>query len=275
VSSLSAITIGIDPTIELGPITLAWHGLTIVLGILAGAAVAASDLRRRRLSTEPLHGLVLCVTAGALLGGRAFYLAEHGQLTQPSAWLGSHGFTFNGGLIAAAAATAAYVWRQRLSAVYLDTLAAALPLGILIGRIGDVINGEHYGPPTDSPLGVRNAHPDALVPSPDVAYHSGGLYEVLLAALVLAVVWPLRNRLRAPTATVWLVLALLAAGRFLEFFLRSDSATGPLGLTTAQWTSAAMFAVALAAAGRLIVKPQMSGDRSLAIRGSRAAPPSA
>jgi phosphatidylglycerol:prolipoprotein diacylglycerol transferase len=97
----------------------------------------------------------------------------------PSAWLGTRGFTFNGGLIAAAAATAIYVWRRRLAPTYLDALAVGLPLGVLIGRIGDVINGEHYGPPTDSVLGVRNTHPDASVSSPELAYHSGGLYEVL------------------------------------------------------------------------------------------------
>ena len=33
---LSTITIGIDPTIEIGPLTLAWHGITIALGILIG-----------------------------------------------------------------------------------------------------------------------------------------------------------------------------------------------------------------------------------------------
>jgi phosphatidylglycerol:prolipoprotein diacylglycerol transferase len=111
-----------------------------------------------------LYGLVLCVTAGALVGGRLFFLAEHGELLHPSSWLGSRGFTFNGGLVAAAAATAAYVRRRRLAPAYLDALAVALPLGVLIGRIGDVINGEHYGPPTDALLGVRNTHPGASVP---------------------------------------------------------------------------------------------------------------
>jgi hypothetical protein len=43
-------------------------------------------------------------------------------------------------------------------------------------------------------LGVRNTHPDADVPSPDVAYHSGGLHEVLLGLIVFAIVWPLRDR---------------------------------------------------------------------------------
>jgi phosphatidylglycerol:prolipoprotein diacylglycerol transferase len=179
----------------------------------------------------------------------------------PSAWLGTRGFTFNGGLIAAAAATAIYVWRRRLAPTYLDALAVGLPLGVLIGRIGDVINGEHYGPPTDSVLGVRNTHPDASVSSPELAYHSGGLYEVLLAGLVLAITWPLRDRLRAPTAMVWLVLAPFSAGRFVEFFLRSDSPAGPLALTTAQWTSVAIFAFAVAAAGRLLVASRRDRGR--------------
>jgi hypothetical protein len=71
-TTLAAITIGIDPTIDIGPVTLAWHGLTIALDILAGAAVAARDLHRRGLGAEPLYALLLCVTAGALVSGRVF-----------------------------------------------------------------------------------------------------------------------------------------------------------------------------------------------------------
>ena len=123
-------------------------------------------------------------------------------------------------------------------------VAFGLPLGIAIGRVGDVINGEHYGPATDFFLGVRNTHPDADVPSPDVAYHSGGLYEVLIAAVVFAIVLALRPRLRRPTAMTWLVIALLALGRFVEFFVRSDSDEAALGLEVAQWTSLALITAA-------------------------------
>jgi len=108
-----------------------------------------------------------------------------------------------------------------------------------------VINGEHYGPATDFFLGVRNTHPDALTPSPELAYHSGGLYEVLLGVVIFAIVWPLRDRLRRPTALTWTVLALLAAGRFVEFFVRSDSDQLALGLVTAQWTSVGLMIVAV------------------------------
>jgi phosphatidylglycerol---prolipoprotein diacylglyceryl transferase len=242
------ITIGIDPTIELGPVTIAWHGLTIAVGILIGSLAAAYDARRRGLDPQRLYAIAMIVVVGALVGGRAFYLLEHGRLDDAGAWFASTGFTFWGGFIAAGLGIAYYVWRQRLTGFYLDAIAAGLPLGIAVGRIGDVINGEHYGPATDFFLGVRNTHPEALTPSSELAYHSGGLYEVLIGAIVFAIAWPLRKRLKPPLALMWLVIALLAAGRFVEFFLRSDSADLALGLETAQWTSLALLAVALVGA---------------------------
>ena len=244
----SVITIGIDPTIEIGPISLAWHGLTIAIGIVVGGVVAAFYARRRGLETERLYVIGLILVIGALVGGRAFYLLEHGRLDDLGGWFGTTGFTFYGGFIAAALGIVYYVRRERLSLFYLDAVAAGLPLGIAIGRIGDVINGEHYGPATDFLLGVRNTHPDALTPNPDLAYHSGGLYEVLIAAIVFAIAWPLRKRLKRPLALMWLVIALFAVGRFFEFFLRSDSADLALGLEIAQWTSLLLLAVAAAGA---------------------------
>ena len=245
---LATITVGIDPTIELGPLTLAWHGLTIAIGIVAGGLVAGREARRRGLDPEPLQTVGFILVVAALVGARLFYLAEHGQLLEPSEWLGTRGFTFYGGFIAAALAIVAYIWRRGLSLSYLDVIAVALPLGLAIGRIGDVINGEHYGAATDFFLGVKNTHPEADVPSNDVAYHSGGLYEVIIGAVVFAVVWPLRKRLTRPTSMMWIVIGLLAAGRFVEFYVRSDSETVALGLETAQWTSLVLILVAAAGA---------------------------
>jgi phosphatidylglycerol:prolipoprotein diacylglycerol transferase len=241
----SVITLGIDPTIEIGPITLAWHGLTIAIGIVVGGLAAAYDARRRGLEPERLYTIGMIVAIAALVGGRAFYLLEHGRLDDAGAWFSSTGFTFYGGFIAAALGIAYYVRRERLSLSYFDAVAAGLPLGIGLGRIGDVINGEHYGAVTDFFLGVRNSHPDALTPNADLAYHSGGLYEVLIGLLVFAIAWSLRKRLeRRPLALMWLVIGLFAVGRFLEFFLRSDSAELALGLEIAQWTSLGLLAVA-------------------------------
>jgi phosphatidylglycerol:prolipoprotein diacylglycerol transferase len=247
---------------------VAWHGLTIVIGIVVGGLAVAHDARRRGLEPERVYTIGLILVLGALVGGRAFYLLEHGELDDPGAWLGTVGFTFYGGFIAAALGIAYYVRRARLGASYLDAIAAGLPLGLAVGRIGDVINGEHYGPATNFFLGVRNTHPDALTPSPEIAYHSGGLYEVLIGAIVFAIVWPLRTRLQRPLALMWLMLALLATGRFLEFFLRSDSADLAFGLEIAQWTSLALLAVVAAGAWLTLARRPATSWRPEAAAGA-------
>ena len=235
------ITIGIDPKIHLGPLTLAWHGLTIAIGILLGALLAGREARARGLSDEPLWTMAGLIVVAALVGGRLFYVAEHG-----GPLFGTYGFTFDGGVILAAVLLGLYVYRRRLTATYLDVVAAALPLGIAVGRIGDVINGEHYGARSTSFLAVRNSNPDAGTPNPHFAYQNGGLYEVLLAALIFLVVWPLRGRVTRRGDMAWLVLALFAVGRFFEFFVRSDSPQLALGLSNAQWTSIALLVAVVA-----------------------------
>jgi phosphatidylglycerol:prolipoprotein diacylglycerol transferase len=234
----AVIRIGIDPNIHLGPLTLAWHGLTIAIGILIGAIVAARWATQRGLVADPLYTICGLVAVGGLLGGRLFYVLEHG-----GPLLGTRGFTFDGGVILATLVIAGYVKRTHLSARYFDAIAVGLPLGVAIGRIGDVINGEHYGARSDSFLAVRNSNPDALTPDPAFAYQNGGLYEVLLALAIFAIAWSLRDRLRRPGELAWLVLGLFAAGRFLEFFVRSDSPQLALGLDNAQWTSLALLVV--------------------------------
>jgi phosphatidylglycerol:prolipoprotein diacylglycerol transferase len=203
------------PAPHLGPITLAWHGITIALGILIGGIAAGRWLRARDLSSEPMYAFGALAGLGGIVGARIFYLLEHdpGGLLIPARLLSSHGFTFDGGVILAALLIGGYVHRTRLSGRYMDAAATGLPLGVAIGRIGDVINGEHYGARSTFVLAVRNSHPDALTPNSHYAYQNGGLYEVLLAALILALIWPLRHRLQRPGDLAWLVLALFAAGR--------------------------------------------------------------
>ena len=250
---LAVITIGIPPEIHLGPLTLAWHGITIAVGILVGGLVASRWYKARGMDVEPLYNIAMLLTLGGIVGGRIFYVLERG-----GPLLGTKGFTFGGGFIAAALLLTLYVRRARLDVRYLDGVALALPLGIAIGRLGDVINGEHYGAQSTSFLAVRNSHPDALTPNAAVAFENGGLYEVILGLAVLSVLWPLRNRLPRPGDLAWLVVALFAAGRFFVFFLRSDSPELALGLSNAQWTSVAILLVAVV--GRTVVARR--GDRN-------------
>jgi prolipoprotein diacylglyceryltransferase len=93
-----------------------------------------------------------------------------------------------------------------------------------------------------APRGVR------AVSSLDVVEAQRRHYEVLIGAIVFAVVWPLRKRLTQPTSMMWIVIGLLAVGRFGEFYVRSGSPNTALGLETAQWTSLLLIVVAVTGA---------------------------
>jgi hypothetical protein len=64
---MAVITIGIDPYVHLGPVTLARHGITIALGILIGALATTCSLHERDLRTEPMPR---CRRRAAFHGGR-------------------------------------------------------------------------------------------------------------------------------------------------------------------------------------------------------------
>lgn len=248
-ASFGVITIDVDPMIHLGPLTLSWHGLTIALGILLGARIAARYARGLGLETDPLLSMVGWVAVAGIVGARFVFLLENDSraLLRPADWLSSRGFSFYGGMILATLTVGVLLYRRGLSVRYLDAIAFGFPLGMALGRVGDLINGEHYGAPSGQPWAVRYPHPGADVPRPDVAYHSGGLYEILLALAIGLVVWPLRDRLRRPATMLWTVVGLYAAGRFVMFFYRSDSRSVALGLDTSQWLS--LMLVVLACAG--------------------------
>lgn len=125
----ATITIGIDPTIKLGPLTLAWHGLMTAVGVLIRVVVAARVARRWALPTEPTVTIALLAGVGGLVGGRVLYVVGHGLLDSPGEWLSTRGFSFNGGFVLAAILIAGYIWHAHLPLRYLDTVAVALPLG--------------------------------------------------------------------------------------------------------------------------------------------------
>lgn len=245
---MATITIGIPPEIQLGPVSLAWHGLTIALGLLLALYLARRFARERELDVDRITNAVLVMALSGIIGSRLLYLIinEPASLIDPTRWFGTNGFAIYGAVIIAPIAGALFLGKAAIKQGYLDVLAAAFPFALALGRVGDLINGEHYGPPTDLPWGVRHTSPDALVPSTEVAYHDGGLYEIVLGLLIGLIIWPLRHRFRKPTTLLWSVLALYGLGRFFMFFSRSDSEPLALGLVEAQWISLVLVAGSLA-----------------------------
>lgn len=244
------MTIDLDPTFGLGPLTLAWHGVFSVLGLLVGVVATRRLARMRGLDAAPVLEMAIVAALAGLLGARVFYLAQtdpRGILSPLSG--GVEGFAFYGSLIAALPAVAAYLaLASRPVLPYLDAMALGFPFGMAVGRAGDLINGEHYGPRTDMPWGVTYENVESHVPVAGVAYQSGALYEMgLVLALGIAGLL-LQRRLSRPGDALWFILGGYATTRFVVFFWIRDVDPVALGLRQAQWTSLVLLASAVAGA---------------------------
>ena len=243
---LASLSIGIDPMLDLGPVELAWHGIFVAVGLGTGLLISRRFAARGGLDSDVVGTLVMICALAGIVGSRVLYLAEHGQLADPAEWIGTRGFSFYGALVLAPLAVFAYLRRTGADVAHLDALAWGFPLASAVGRLGDLINGEHHGPPTDLPWGIRYTHPDALTPDPAVAYQPGGLYEVVLGVTVALVMWALRHRLRKPLDALWAAIGFYSAGRLAMFSYRSDSPDAIAGLDVSQLISLALMATAIA-----------------------------
>lgn len=245
--SIAAITIDLAPEFEVGPLTVAWHGLMTAVGILVALWLALRFARERKLVGDLVTRAAVAMALAGLIGSRIYYLIENdpGALIRPSDWLSTNGFAFYGAVLAGVPA-AWLVLRETAGRVrYLDALAAGFPLGMAVGRVGDLILGEHYGRPSDLPWAVAYTHPDAAVPQTGVAYESGALYEIVASAAIFALLWPLRHRFKNAGTLLCTVVALYAIARFAIFFAVRDADVVALGLRQAQLTSVALLALAV------------------------------
>src|SRR5438094_2612194 len=247
------IIIDLDPNIvRLGPLLITWHGVFAVLGIIAAARLGFWLLQKDVPDLKGTgDGLAWMVVVG-LVGARALYVWENfrlfanGQLLRMFA-LTEGGISQWGGLFGAMAGT--YVWARRSKFSFwkiIDAGGAAAMIGLAIGRIGDVINGEHHGSPTNLPWGVEYVNPNTLG-EPGRVVHPEVAYEMVLTLVLLGAILPFHQRLKKtlPDGVLGMIyLAIYAAGRFLLSFLRTDPSVF-IGLRQAQLASALMVVAAI------------------------------
>ena len=249
------IVIDLDPNIlRIGPLLITWHGVFAVLGIIAAARLGfwllAKDIPDLKGTGD---GLAWMVALG-LIGARLLYVWENfrlfanGQLLRIFA-LTEGGISQWGGLFGGMVGV--YVWSRRAHYSFwkiIDAGGAAAMIGLTVGRIGDVINGEHHGTPTTLPWGVEYVNPSTLG-QPGRVVHPEVAYEMVLCLLILGALLPVHQRLKArlPDGALGLVyFGLYAAGRFALSFLRTDPAVFA-GLRQAQLASALMVVIAIIA----------------------------
>jgi phosphatidylglycerol:prolipoprotein diacylglycerol transferase len=164
---------------------------------------------------------------------RAFFINE-GGIDQ---WGGIFGALLGG-----------YLWCRRNNVDYrmiIDVAGPANALGFAIGRIGDVINGEHHAIASNLPWAVNYVNPLTLG-EPGRSVHPEVAYELLWNLIVFAVSMLTFDRFkrRVPVGVVGLTwLSVYAIGRFFLSFLRTDSLV--LGLRQAQWAGLAMVVASI------------------------------
>jgi phosphatidylglycerol:prolipoprotein diacylglycerol transferase len=186
------------PTIQLGPLSIHWYGIIMVTAIFVGTWVASRYVTRKGQDGNRVWDMLLWVLIPALLGARLYFVfiqSPRGPnglghyLAYPldilAVWKG--GIHIYGAFIFGGIALLLYMRARKLPPLlYLDAVGLALPLAQVIGRLGNFINQELYGPPTTLPWGLRIdlAHRvppyNNLIAYPEsIRFHPLFLYEMV------------------------------------------------------------------------------------------------
>lgn len=241
----------LDPVLlHLGPLRIGWYGLMYAISFLVGYFLL---LRRARqhdsvLAESDVPNLLTYIILGVVAGGRLGWVIFYGGLDylwEPwrvlETWKG--GMSFHGGLLGVTLALWLYARRHGKPLLKVaDMVALFVPIGLFFGRIGNFINGELWGKPTDGTWGVIFPADRLQVPR-----HPSQLYEAVLeGGVIFLVLWALRDvRRDGLQPAMFLLLYGLFRGA-VEFVRLPDADIGYLWggfLTMGQLLSLPMVAV--------------------------------
>lgn len=218
------------------------HGLFMGLGILAGLAVFAFEVRRRRLADDRLWVIAGVTVALGAVGSRLgtwFQFIDPRQNEPIELWWTDGNRSVLAGLFFAWIG----VYLGKLITGYRpstgDLFAPAVALAMTIGRIGCLLT-ELPGHPTGASWGiVLSAEQAAILGGPaGVGLHPSFLYEIVFQAVAFGWLWHKRDRLPRPGDLFLCYVAGYAVFRFGVEFLRANEQVW-FGLTRPQWFLAA------------------------------------
>jgi phosphatidylglycerol:prolipoprotein diacylglycerol transferase len=245
-----------DPVaISIFGLPLRWYGLMYLVGFVLVVVLGRYRIRRgldNGVSVVDVDDLLMYGVFGVILGGRLgyvlfykpeYYLAHPGEILQ--VWTG--GMSFHGGFLGVLIAVAIFCWRRGKRWIdVMDFVAPLCPLGLAAGRLGNFINGELPGRPTDLPWGMWFPQHDAT----PIARHPSQLYQFALEGLVLfAILWWFSRKERPAGQVSALFLIGYGTLRFIaEFARQPDDFLGLLAfsLSMGQWLSIPMVLIGIA-----------------------------
>lgn len=244
----------LDPVaLALGPVTIKWYGIAYLAGLLLGWLYIRRLLTERRLwanetppfTPQKVDDLLLYMTLGVVLGGRLGYILFYEPATYLASpldifavWKG--GMSFHGALVGCGLAIWLFASRAGVNVwSTMDLCTAAVPIGLVFGRIANFVNAELWGRPTDVSWAVvfcneriKSAY-HGLCPAGDIPRHPSQLYEAAFEGLVLFIVLRLLTHnfgaLKRPGTVTGVFLVGYALARSLaEVFREPHFNVGPL-----------------------------------------------
>jgi phosphatidylglycerol---prolipoprotein diacylglyceryl transferase len=269
IPDVGGIPINIDPTLFKWngvPLQITWHGFFTAVGTLVGIWLAVRWATRAGYTEDDTFSVAMWGVIGAIIGARLFHVIDQWDFYSKDPIsiirVNEGGLAIYGTIVGGPIAGALYAWRKHLNVPTLADIAAIpLVLGMAIGRIGDVINGEHHGAHAAGfPLAVVYTNPNTLG-EVGVPVHLAVGYELVMDLVIfVGLVWLARGLVR-DSATgrwrfnwdprfaragmlFWFYLFIYSLGRFVIQFYRQDTPFA-LGLSQAQLLSVLTAMVAV------------------------------
>jgi phosphatidylglycerol:prolipoprotein diacylglycerol transferase len=258
--------------IEIGPLSISPHGVGIAVGFLLGAYVFLGWCRKAGLTDDQVYSLVNRAAIGSIIGARVAYVINHpGDFSNPleifAVWKG--GISLLGGIGGAVLAGVPKMRSEGLSFwKVMDLAVPCVAMGIIVGRIGDLVIADHLGKPTDFFLGYVCPSASTEIGSPCLAgpggaVHQPALYDLFSATLLLVLLLRFRKSPRYDGFLTLVFGAWYGTGRFIEDFFRIDETHGT-GLTGSQWTAVTVLTLCLFCLVVLKDTPWQSGQGEFA-----------
>lgn len=211
--------------LDIGFVQIHWYGITYVVGILAAWVLLKQRGKQAYwdFNDEQVSDLIFYAMLGIILGGRLgsvlFYnFSYYVQHPIEIFYIHQGGMSFHGGLLGVLAAV--WFFSRKINVPYFkvtDFIAPVVPIGLGCGRIGNFINGELWGGPSNLPWAM--IFPDPL--AGNIPRHPSQLYEAVLEGLVLfLILWFFSKTPRPLKSITGLFLLGYGIFRFMVEFVR-------------------------------------------------------
>ena len=149
-----------DPIfIQIGPLTIRWYGLLLTLAIFLGYHLAERIVKARGHDPEQFSRAAFWAVVAGVVGARAVYVLtswpEFAADPLRALYVWEGGLSFHGAILGGILAFLSFYWRERTPLWdYLDAAVPGVALGVIAGRIGNLMNGsDTVGRLTSLPIG--------------------------------------------------------------------------------------------------------------------------